>query len=315
MSHEKQIIVTSANKAVNLTKVKGGLNLEKVRLYSLQYYYLDFTEGNPLLTTENALFKDALFKLKYKYPKEICNYKELVGFIPTIPVANIAPVVIDIEIDLGGNDDYDFTFADFNAAFSDADGDLPNTVKITKSDSPDFDLYFSSDLVTASIFEVPFNQIAKLAVVRTNFNIFTADVAAAFRISDSSDYSNSADILVEATSATGEGNLPATIGDAALSVQNRVTTVLTLAMFTSGLTPPYNDPEADLIDAIRVDEVSTANSGEFQFNAVAVSEGQIITREDLIEELFTHIGPDVITVETDAINFSARDEGSLIWVQ
>ena len=86
-------------------------------------------------------------------------------------------------------------------------------------------------------------------------------------------------------------------------------------MFTSLLTPPYNDPESDLIDAIRIDEISTANTGEYLYNDVAISEGQIITREDLVANLFKHVGPDTSSLSSDVINFSARDEGSQIWVQ
>lgn len=109
-------------------------------------------------------------------------------------------------------------------------------------------------------------------------------------------------------------NEPPTMGDQALYVDNRTTTVITLAMVTSSLSPPYNDPEGDLIDAIRIDEVSTANQGEYLFNGSPVTVNLIITREQLESELFTHVGPNTDSITTDAINISARDEGSKVWV-
>ena len=122
-------------------------------------------------------------------------------------------------------------------------------------------------------------------------------------------------ITVDRTLQTSAGNQPATIGDSAIYVANQIPTILTLAMFTTGLQPPYNDPEGDLIDAIRIDEVSTANTGQFLFSGVPVIEGTIITREELEAGLFVHVGATANDIKTDSFNFSARDEGSGIWVQ
>ena len=110
-------------------------------------------------------------------------------------------------------------------------------------------------------------------------------------------------------------NLPAIVGDNTVYSANRITTVLTLEMFTSQLTPPYNDPEADLIDAIRIDEISEANQGLYKLSGTPISEGDLITREDLTAGLFVHEGANVDTVSSDTFTFSARDEGSMIWVQ
>lgn len=106
-------------------------------------------------------------------------------------------------------------------------------------------------------------------------------------------------------------NEPATIDDKSIEVNNNVTTTLTLAMFTS----VYSDPEGDLIDAIRIDDIHSTNQGTFYVGGIEVVEGQIITREQLIADDFTHVGPDIQTIATDSFIFSARDEGSGIWVQ
>lgn len=105
-------------------------------------------------------------------------------------------------------------------------------------------------------------------------------------------------------------NLPPTINDKSILVNNNVTTILNIGMFTS----VYSDPENDFLDAIRIDTIHTTNLGTFYVNGIEISEGQIITREQIEQELLTHVGADLETVNTDSFDFSARDEGSLIWV-
>jgi hypothetical protein len=110
-------------------------------------------------------------------------------------------------------------------------------------------------------------------------------------------------------------NLPPTIGDNTLTVDNNVVTVLTLDMFTSQTIAPYNDPEGDLIDAIRIDRINGTNQGVFKVSNIDIVVGQIITREQIDAGDFTHHGADINTVASDSFDFSARDEGSQIWVQ
>jgi len=86
-------------------------------------------------------------------------------------------------------------------------------------------------------------------------------------------------------------------------------------MFTTGTTAPYSDAEGDLLDAIRIDEISAENVGEFQIDGAAIVVNDIITREQINAGDFKHIGPDQDTVSSDVFCFSARDEGSLTWVQ
>lgn len=122
-------------------------------------------------------------------------------------------------------------------------------------------------------------------------------------------------------SATGDSNIPdpyvnqpPTIGDAGITVDENVTTVITLEMLTSAATPPYNDPENDLVDAVRIDYIDPANSGTYYVNGVELAVGMVITREQLNAQEFTHVGVDLETVKTDLIQFSVRDEGSQTWV-
>lgn len=107
-------------------------------------------------------------------------------------------------------------------------------------------------------------------------------------------------------------NLPPTIDDNTITVDNNVTTTLSLAMFTTDAR--YSDPEGDLLDAIRVDLIYSNNLGTFYVDGIELTKGQIITREQLEAGAFTHVGANVTTIQKDGFEFSVRDEGSQIWV-
>ena len=109
-----------------------------------------------------------------------------------------------------------------------------------------------------------------------------------------------------------EDNQPPTIDDNTITVENGVTTILTLAMFTTDAR--YSDPEGDLLDAIRIDKIYSNNLGLFYVDGILLSEGQIITREQLDTGVFTHEGANVTTIQKDGFEFSVRDEGSQIWI-
>ena len=101
---------------------------------------------------------------------------------------------------------------------------------------------------------------------------------------------------------------PDVVGDITINVANRSTTVLTLAMFTTGTTPAYNDPEGDLPDAVRIDTLPV--DGVLYLNAVAVTPGQVIDVADINLGLLTYESPDQDAIDTDTFDFSIRDTGS-----
>jgi len=101
---------------------------------------------------------------------------------------------------------------------------------------------------------------------------------------------------------------PDVVGDNTLATDNRTTLIYTMAMFTTGTTPPYNDPEGDAADAVRVDTLPV--DGELQLNAVAVTPGQIISKVDIDNNLFTFVPPDQDGLDQDTWTFSVRDTGS-----
>ena len=112
----------------------------------------------------------------------------------------------------------------------------------------------------------------------------------------------------------GNGNLAPTVGDRAQYAGNRSITVFTVADFTSLTIAPYFDPEGNELDAIRVDEISTANSGSYYYFGAPVVAGQIITKDEIEQGAFYHSGPDANAISTDSFNASLRDDVNMTWV-
>jgi len=109
-------------------------------------------------------------------------------------------------------------------------------------------------------------------------------------------------------------NQPATVGDRAQYSGNRATTVFSSADFTTQAIAPYFDPEGNDLDAIRIDEVSTANTGTYFYFGSAVVEGQIITKAELDAGAFYHAGQDANGISTDSFNASVRDNVNMTFV-
>lgn len=327
----KQIYITSLYKTIQKARILGKMNnIKLLLLFDLYKYYIDFAQnasdaGSSQFEDTIIYLKKELAKLQYKYPDIYCDYEVIINSSSTLVplVSNTAPIVDSNTVDITTNTTYQFTVGDFTLNFADVDnndykylliyplasatfGNLKttnNTVEVTSPIVIDIE-----GLASSTNIDLYYN--------RTDFGAFGPDNFT-FRVSDNAIdylYSTLHTLGVSGTVSTENNQPPSDIGDNTLYVDNRAVTVFTLIDFTSGLTPPYNDPEADLIDAIRIIDISQANQGVFYFNGVPISIGQIITREDINAGLFTHEGADVDTITSDVFEFEARDEGSLEWV-
>jgi len=232
-------------------------------------------------------------------------------FIGTEVAAIIPPVVVGTTINIGEDCSYRFTVANFTNGY-DGGGNAYSELIIYLSSLPGI-FRFNNTIVTGTL-QIPVSQVINLTYTCADNNGFSFNIP--FKISSvlqNSPFSNIVNNLFIGT-AIAASNSPATIGDNTIYGANRVTTILTLAMFTTQLSPPYSDPENDLIDAIRIDSISSSNLGIYYLNNIPITNGLIITREQLIAGVFKHIGADIDTVSSDSFIFSARDEGSQIWV-
>jgi len=314
-----QITVASATKAINNARLDGKMDNTDLFLFQTFDYYLDFikeaqSNGYEGYDTIQRELEEYTRRFTYNN-SSLCNYKlTTASNIPNTTSEdspNTAPTVTGTTLDLGIEDSYTFSISDFTTGFSDAEGDSYKNVIIYPAGIAGV-LTFKGNIVT-DVLEFEVTDSDRLIYTRVDETSFTESLP--FRVSDDNLNSLFSSIVNNTIEGDYEAvNQPPTIGDNTIYVDNRVRTVLTLAMFTSQLKPPYNDPEGDLIDAIRIDSISSGNLGVLEYNSVPVIEGAIISREDLIAELFVHIGDDVDTISSDVFSFSARDEGSGIWV-
>ncbi len=218
-------------------------------------------------------------------------------------------------------DTYILDVSDFLTAYSDNNDGTFYGIAIETNDLDGLGIKFSTSSTTGQLLG---ENNSQLQIQRDSFpqwalyvlpttTTFTHTLTYSFidLVNSQFIFSNTAQLTIDRTLSA---NQPATLGDNTIIVGNRAVTTLTLAMFTTQLSPPYNDPENDLIDAIRLDEISTANQGVFRVNGINVVEGQIITRETIDAGQFTHEAPNVDSISSDVFSFSARDEGSQIWV-
>lgn len=327
----QQIYSTSLDKALNKAKIYGSLDLTVLEQFNLYMYYIEFAEelkeaGSTQFDQHIIYFKQQLSLLQYKYPDIICNYKVTINqsFSDTL-AENTAPTLSDVEIDLEDTSIYNFSVEDFTINYADNEGHSYKNLLINSNDFLYGKLYTN---INGSLVEVNssllFNieglesgELINLIYVREEQFIFAEDVFT-FRVSDNPTnylYSTLKTIKIVATMDQDGVNLPPEdIGDLTMYVPFGTTTVFTLDMFTNQLIAPYNDPENDLIDAIRIIDISNANEGTYYYNGGILQVGQIITREDLNNGLFTHQGADVNAVRSDTLEFEARDEGSQTWV-
>mgnify|MGYP000610318492 CR=1 FL=1 len=101
---------------------------------------------------------------------------------------------------------------------------------------------------------------------------------------------------------------PSVVGDNTLSVLNRAMTTLTLAMFTTGTTPAYADPENDPVVDVRIDTLPA--DGQLLLNGTPVTAGQVIPVADINANLLVFNSPNQDPADTDVFTFSLRDAGS-----
>lgn len=335
-----QIFITSVNKAVNRAKQTGNFNLTILNIFEMLNYYIDYTNtlinlGASSLRDENRQLKEMLNKLRYKYPSVICNYKRILPGSPITPTENTAPTIDDNTINMGTSTYYRFTVADFIVNFSDAQGHSWKNLIVNPEN-----LAYGNLIIRGPVFgtpnpDYPTNPIVlsttylldieglvpsteldlwylRDSVLEDNDDGFT------FRVSDDPMnflYSTITDMTMSSTEDTSVNQPPADIGDNTIYTDNRAVTVLSLFMFTGGLSAPYSDPEGDLIDAIQIIDISNANRGTFYLSGVEITDGLIITREQIEAGLFTHEGPDQDAISSDVFEFRARDEGSQTWVE
>lgn len=315
--NDTHVLLSSLNKTSNRLKYYGEAKLANLSLLKLIYKYCGYSQTYKTLQRLDEMVahlqlndKDISFQIKGTN-----DYSDSI-FAPTTllegskvykPVSVGGTVSVEPET-------YTFKQLDFITGFTDADGDKPTIITI-KTLPANGTLLYSGESVT-----VPFSLIDATKLTYTRNNDAAYNTSFSYTITDSNCQipmeSNVVTMTVQVQILViDEGNEPPVIGDRAVYVGNRVVTVFTVADFTTETIAPYFDPENNDLDAIRIDEVSTANTGVYYYLGSPVSVGQIITNAEIASGAFYHEGPDSNAITTDSFNASVRDTGSMIWVQ
>jgi len=315
---DARIFITSVNKITARLEHYGEANTDEIHLLKLIYKYSCYAQTYATLQRLDKM----VAQLQRENPficlekQAVPSYIDSTITIPEIPIGtngNEAPVLTGGSVTLTDpNTVYTFSYADLLSGFTDDSGQ-PASGFVIKVLPVQGTLKYNGSLVSLGTLYPDPTLLTYTRDVDTGYSV-SFNYSAYDSDSQLPLESNvvSMNITVEAITLANE---PATVGDRAQYAGNRVTTVFTVADFTTEAIAPYFDPEANDLDAIRIDEVSTANVGTYYYLGVEVVEGQIITAAELNSGAFYHTAPDANGITTDSFNASVRDTGSMIWVQ
>lgn len=317
-SKNARIFVASVANVTKRLEYYGDADISNITLLKLIYKYACYATSYATLQR-----LDKMVAQLQRVDPYIClekqgvngsDYVAPVGIIEVGVDDNTAPTITNSSFTLGANDGDDYTFsnAEIYSGYSDAESSTPGNFIIKSLPSQGSLKYNGSEAYVETLYSDPALLTYTRGEQTAYGDTFTWSV-----------FDNDAQSPLESNTATMTGtmeevvipNQPAVIGDRAQYAGNRVTTVFTVADFTTNTIAPYFDPEANDLDAIRIDEVSDANTGVYYYFGSPVVAGQVITAAELANGAFYHVAPDANGISTDSFNASVRDTGSMIWVQ
>lgn len=316
-SKDARIFITSVGNITRRLEHYGEANTDQVHLLKLIYKYACYSPTYSCLQRLDSMVAE----LQRTSPficlekQAVTGYVDTELIIPEVPIGtdNGAPVLTGGAIAVEDpNEFYTFSYSSLLSGFVDDSGDPASNFVIKTLPAQGTLSYNGVSVILNTLYPDP-------ALL-----VYTRDVNTGYSSSFTySAYDNDSQLPLESNTVTMNItveaitilNQPATVGDRAQYQGNRATTVFTVADFTTAAIAPYFDPEANELDAIRIDEVSTANTGVYYYLGVVVVEGQVITKAELDAGAFYHAAPDANAITTDSFNASVRDTGSMIWVQ
>jgi len=315
--NDTNVFLSSLNKLCNRFAYYGEGNITNISLLKLVYKYACYAQTyktlqrldsivSHLQRTDSNIIMQVTALTGYA-DGVITPSSVLEGVDVTRPTVNGTTVTVTPET-------YTFANVEFLTDFTDVEGDLPNLITI-KTLPANGTLAYNGVNITA-----PFTFIDGSLLIYTR-NVDTAyGTSFTFSVTDANCQVPMESLQATITVTVEElvpdvVNESPVIGDRAQYAGNRTVTVFSVADFTTKTIAPYFDPEANDLDAIRIDEVSTANTGTFYYLGAPVIVGQVITNAEIASGAFYHEGPDSNSITTDAFEASVRDTGSMIWVQ
>jgi len=206
------------------------------------------------------------------------------------------------------NTSFNFFKEAFTKNFSDSDGDSAcEVVILSLPDSGSGTLkYKGVDVKVNDCFPVANSSYLsflrlKQGVINTYFN---------FKISDNNQnklYSKMAKVTINIASYTNRA--PDQVGDLSVPMIHGATRIFTSTDFTSGLTPPYHDPEGDAPSKLKV--LTLPNSGALKLNGANVNINQEIVFSMINSGLFSYVSDSLNKAAIDTeFTFAISDIGS-----
>tara|TARA_R110002049_G_scaffold198431_1_gene368424 strand:+ start:791 stop:1744 length:954 start_codon:yes stop_codon:yes gene_type:complete len=311
-----KIFVSSVSNYSKRLEHYGDANLENISLLKLIYKYACYSTTYAQLQRLNSM----VISLQMNDPLICIESQASRGYVDpnlVVPVfsigddTNSAPTILDGDVEVE-NATYTFSESDMFSGYSDPNGDPRGNFTIKSLPLLGSLTYNGSAVTINTLYQDP-----SLLVFERNSNNASTD---SFNYSV---FDNNSQLPLESNTATisidileiQDTNQPATVGDRARYSGNRATTVFGSADFTTEAIAPYFDPEGNELDAIRIEEVSDANTGIYYYFGNPVSAGQVITKSELDLGALYHVAPDENAITTDSFRVSVRDTGSMIWVQ
>lgn len=205
---------------------------------------------------------------------------------------------------------YKFKFSDFLNGFSDVDNDKPCKLYIKTLPGKGFLSYKGRTLTSEDIplqIESCDVDLLEYQVNENNYGLDTFN----FHIIDSNPnnpkISNMA--VFRINTAARPNQPPSVVGDQNISIAYNTVETLTVAMFTTGTTPAYADPESDA--AFKVKILSLPTIGQLRLSGVAVTVNQEILISQISQGLLTYHSDSTQTAGyTTLFNFAVSDTGS-----
>lgn len=199
-----------------------------------------------------------------------------------------------------------FTAEDFTRDFT----AIPELVNVLTLPSKGTLTYLGEDVVAGQIIDI--DDIENLVYTRVDDESYQDPFF--FKTSNNKITKTFSNMATFTVNVDGKINQSATIGDGSTTDDYGNTITFTRAMFTSGTTPPYSDPEGDAADKLKI--TSLPADGEIQLSGAPILVNDIFDFTiDIDGGLLTYV-PDngIITGQALDFTFEIADAGSGIFV-
>lgn len=315
---DSKIFVASVKNASKRLEFYGDVDLSNLYLLKLIYKYANYCTTYKQLQRLNSMVSNLqnteLICSEFQANRG-ADYPNVFQVIATsgVDATNKPPVLTNSSVTVeDGAELYTFSYDDLFSGYSDPDGDSLGSFVIKTLPSNGVLKYNGEEVFVGVAYEDP------------SLLVYGKDSDAAYVTSFTySAFDNDEQLPLESNTVTCTVNVEAIVvvnqnpyvGDRAIYKENRATTVFSSDDFSSETIMPYLDPENDEIAYIRIDEISEANTGVYYYYDNPVTVGQQISKSELDNGVFYHVGPDSNSITTDSINVSIQTENNPNWVK